>query len=65
METYAKYKADHEVSRSKVCTVCGSKIVSGSQPLSKFMISKDVESLIKKYSNEDFAVINKRFPKSV
>lgn len=65
METNVKFQADHEVNRSKVCAMCGSKIVFGSQSQSKFIISKNVESLIKKLFNENFDVMDSRVPKSI
>lgn len=65
METKPKSKCSHEDNRLKVCAVCGKKIVYGNSPNSKFMISKDVESLIKQYSNNEFNVLDSRFPKGV
>ncbi len=61
----AKYKCDHEDNRCKVCAVCGSKIVFGSTPRSKFIISGNMEQLIRQFSNELFNIFDSRYPKSI
>lgn len=65
MTTNAKSRCDHEDNRYKVCAICTKKIVFGSNPRSKFKISGDMESLIKKFSDKDFDLLDSRFPKSI
>jgi hypothetical protein len=65
MDTKAKYQADHEENRSKVCAVCGTKISFGTSRPSKFVINKELESLILEYSNNRFNALNSCFPKGI
>lgn len=65
MTTNANYQCDHEENRLKVCAVCGSKIVFGSNPRRKFVLGIDLESLIQKYCNNNFNIFNSLFPKTI
>lgn len=65
METKAKSSCNHEENRLKVCAGCGKKIVFGSNPKSKFVISAAMENRIKEFSNDRFDLQDPRFPKSI
>lgn len=65
MATNSKKTCDHEENRYKVCAVCGRKIVFGSNPRLKFVISEKIEILIKNFSNNDFTLLDSRFPKGI
>lgn len=63
METKPQIRCNHESNRYKVCAICAKKIVFGTNPLSKFIISEHMEGLIRKFSNKDFTLLDQRFPK--
>lgn len=65
MTSKSNYQSNHEENRSKVCAVCGKKIVFGSKSLSKFIIRQDMEKLIKQFSNDNFNLMDARFPKCI
>lgn len=65
MSTNAKSRCSHEENRMKVCAICATKIVFGSNSRSKFIISEDMQNLIRKFSNKDFHLFDSRFPKAI
>lgn len=65
MATKSKHMCDHEENRYKVCAVCGKKIIFGTNPRSKFVISENIEILIKNFSNNEFTLVDSRFPRGI
>jgi hypothetical protein len=47
MSAKAKFKCTHEENRRKVCATCGRKIIFGKSSVSKFLITENINNLIK------------------
>lgn len=56
-----KFRCNHEENRSKVCAVCGSKIVFKNISKSKFVIGENIERSI----NPQFSLLESRFPNGI
>lgn len=62
MNTRPKTKAGHEANRGKVCAICGKKIAFGKSNPSKLLINEIQEELIRKYINDQFNLLDSKFP---
>lgn len=58
-------ETSHDKNRNKVCATCGQKIVTGSKNLSRFKINEKTEDMIKKFSNAQFDMNDRRFPVAI
>lgn len=65
IDLHTDHRCTHEENRVKVCAVCGQKMVFGTNFRSKFAISTNLCTLIKKHVNEGFDLLNDKFPTSI
>ena len=58
-------KANHEENRSKVCVLCGSKIVFGKSKKSVFALTDKLHKLVCTYTGTTFGKNNSKYPSSI
>jgi hypothetical protein len=65
MSAKAKFKCTHEENRRKVCATCGRKIIFGKSSVSKFLITENINNLIKLHISAKFNKSDCKLPVSI
>lgn len=61
---HPEHKCDQEENRTKVCALCGKKIIFQNKPFQQFLLTEKHIEVIKEHINDQFDISNKKFPKS-